>query len=50
MDKQTIAGIILLIVWILLMLIFSPKIFPDFSTDNYEEKQCQDFGEGKGCW
>jgi len=52
MKKETISAIIFLIVWIVLMVWWGSvkNIKPDLSSDYQDDSQCQDFGEGKGCW
>jgi hypothetical protein len=52
MNKEIIAGIIFIIIWNIAMFVWSgiKNIRPDYSNSDYNTRDCQDFGEGKGCW
>lgn len=51
MDIQKfIIPAICIILWFAFVLYLSRDVSPDLSSDYQDERQCQDFGEGKGCW
>jgi len=47
--KELIIGFLLFSAIIIIVVLFKGDIQPDTRV-NDEGQQCQDFGEGKGCW